>query len=238
MTPSPSARQSSSSGPSRPLPVVEVVARLQHLVARQALVVGDARAPRRAGPRRGSRRRSRAPCRPRSAWRRRRASRRRASPGPASATGRRRSPRPAAGGARPRPPRGSSVAERSRRPCPMSAPTLVIDDDLVALARVAGQPVADDRLRLAALVARDPGRVGVGGVDGVEPGVDEGVEQPRRPVASSAVQPKTLPPSTSGAISNPVSPRGRFCIGLAPCPAAVRAQLGPPCREARLNPAA
>ena len=55
-------------------------------------------------------------------------------------------------------------------------------------------------------------RIGVGGVDGVEPGVDEGVEQPEGWSASSAVQPKTLPPSTSGAISNPVSPRGRICI--------------------------
>ena len=53
------------------------------------------------------------------------------------------------------------------------------DHDLGALA-ARFEPVADDGFRLAALVALDPARIGVGGVDGVEAGVDEGVEQGER----------------------------------------------------------
>ena len=51
------------------------------------------------------------------------------------------------------------------------------DQDLVALGRILLQPGADDRLRLAALVARHPARIDVGGVDEGEAGIDEGVEQ-------------------------------------------------------------
>jgi hypothetical protein len=48
--------------------------------------------------------------------------------------------------------------------------------DAIALA-AAFQPAADDRFRFAALVARHPRRVHVGGVDQVEAVVDEGIEQ-------------------------------------------------------------
>ncbi|MBP2480371.1 hypothetical protein J3A72_000663 [Stenotrophomonas sp. PvP093] len=47
---------------------------------------------------------------------------------------------------------------------------------LVALA-AAGKPLADQRLRFAAGIARHPGRIHIGGVDQVEAGVDEGIEQ-------------------------------------------------------------
>ena len=61
------------------------------------------------------------------------------------------------------------------------------------------QPLADDRLRLAADVARRPGRIDVGGVDRVEAGGDEAIEQVERRLGV-AVQPNTLPPNTTGAI--------------------------------------
>lgn len=50
------------------------------------------------------------------------------------------------------------------------------DLDVVALAARL-QPLADDRLAFAAGVARNPARIGVGGVDGVKAGLDEGVQQ-------------------------------------------------------------
>jgi hypothetical protein len=53
------------------------------------------------------------------------------------------------------------------------------DDDLVPVL-AALHPLADDRLGLAALVARHPARIGVGRVDGVQPGRDETVEQLER----------------------------------------------------------
>ena len=58
-------------------------------------------------------------------------------------------------------------------------PTLVAITTLSRLP-VCLQPLADDRLGLAALVARDPARVDVGRVDQVEAGLDEGVEQLER----------------------------------------------------------
>ncbi|CAM2149016.1 hypothetical protein PT2222_200147 [Paraburkholderia tropica] len=53
------------------------------------------------------------------------------------------------------------------------------DHDLVALA-AAREPFADDRLRLAALVARHPGGVDVGGIDEIQARVGERVENRER----------------------------------------------------------
>ena len=92
-------------------------------------------------------------------------------------------------------------------PAPMSQPTLVAITTLSRLPRLL-QPLADDGLGFAALVAGRPARIDVGGIDEVEAGVDEGVEQAKE-VLSSAVQPKTLPPNTSGAILSPDLP-GRW----------------------------
>ena len=58
-------------------------------------------------------------------------------------------------------------------------PTLVARTTRSRLALALSQ-LADDRLRLAAGVARHPARVHVGGVDEVEAGVDERVEQRKR----------------------------------------------------------
>jgi len=51
------------------------------------------------------------------------------------------------------------------------------EHDPVAPRGRALQPVADDGFRFAALVARHPARVDVRGIDGVETGIDEAVEQ-------------------------------------------------------------
>ena len=74
--------------------------------------------------------------------------------------------------ARPRPRRGSSRARRCRA---RGFADLGRDDDVVAVA-ARRQPLADDRLRLAAVVARHPRRVDVGGVDEVAAGRGVGVE--------------------------------------------------------------
>jgi len=50
------------------------------------------------------------------------------------------------------------------------------DNHLVAHAGAALQPVADDRLGLAALVANRPRGIDVGGIDGIEAMVDKGIE--------------------------------------------------------------
>ena len=54
------------------------------------------------------------------------------------------------------------------------------DDRHRAAGAARAQPIADDRLRLAALVARRPGRIDVGGVDRVQAGGAEAVEQVER----------------------------------------------------------
>ena len=86
------------------------------------------------------------------------------------------------------------------------------DDDFVAVA-AALHPSADDGLRFAALVARNPARIGIGGIDRVQPASTKRSRMSNE-VFSSAVQPNTLPPSTSGAISRSVLPRRRFCKAL------------------------
>ena len=53
------------------------------------------------------------------------------------------------------------------------------DDDVVVPA-AARDPAADDGFGFTALVPRHPARIRVRGVDQVEPGADEGVEQPER----------------------------------------------------------
>ena len=53
------------------------------------------------------------------------------------------------------------------------------DHHLVALAAL-GEPVADDRFRLTALVAGYPGRIRIGGVDQVQAGIDERIEHGER----------------------------------------------------------
>src|SRR3546814_3153096 len=52
----------------------------------------------------------------------------------------------------------------------------VCSSDLFAHARARAQPAADDGLGLAAAVARHPGGVRIGGIDGIEAVLDEGVE--------------------------------------------------------------
>jgi len=42
------------------------------------------------------------------------------------------------------------------------------------------EPAAHDGFRFATLVARHPGRVHIGGVDQIEAGIDEGVQQCKR----------------------------------------------------------
>jgi hypothetical protein len=62
---------------------------------------------------------------------------------------------------------------------PHVRPDLGDHHDLVAIA-AAFHPFADDRFGFAALVAGNPARIGIGGVDGVEAGADEPVEQVER----------------------------------------------------------
>ncbi|KAG1274334.1 hypothetical protein G6F64_015154 [Rhizopus arrhizus] len=56
------------------------------------------------------------------------------------------------------------------------AALMVSGHHLVALA-AAGKPFADQRFGFAALVARDPARIDVGGVDEIQARVDQGVQQ-------------------------------------------------------------
>lgn len=51
------------------------------------------------------------------------------------------------------------------------------DDGLVARPAGLFQPFADDRFGFAALIARRPGGVDISRIDGVEPGIEKGVEQ-------------------------------------------------------------
>ena len=59
---------------------------------------------------------------------------------------------------------------------PGHEPDLGGDHHLVPLGRIALEPAADDRLALAALMARHPGRIDIGSVDHRSAGVDESVE--------------------------------------------------------------
>lgn len=82
------------------------------------------------------------------------------------------------------------------------------DHDLVPPRRRSGEPLADNRFRLAAAMPRYLARVHVGRIDGVESGRDE--------VARSPVQPKTLPPRTSGVMWIPMRPSGRLSMSDLP----------------------
>ena len=163
--------------PLEPAAVVEVVERLQALVARQTLPRADGQRLGEAAGARGSRRRWRAPC-------------------PASIS--------RVEGAQGFLQRGVGIVVVGlvevdvvglqalqrvlhRLPDIVGRQALAVrphfladlggDDHPVAIA-AALQPLADDGLGFAALVARGPARIDVRGVDQLEAGVDEGVEQP------------------------------------------------------------
>ena len=108
-----------------------------------------------------------------------RASPRAASSGSSRATGRGRCGRSAGARSDARPTRGCSAAERPLPPAPISMPTLVAMTTRSRLPRLFSQ--------LPMIVSDSPpwwpghpARVDVGGVDEVEAGVDEGVEQRER----------------------------------------------------------
>ena len=103
--------------------------------------------------------------------------------------------------------RGCSPAKsRSLRPLA----DLGCDHDLVALAAPL-QPFADDRFGFAAAIARAPSANRCRPCRCSRGPLDECVEHRER-AASSALQPNTLPPSTSGAIGIPDWPSLRFFI--------------------------
>src|SRR5450759_3988679 len=65
------------------------------------------------------------------------------------------------------------------RPDPMSSPTLLAITTLSRLPLRLSQ-LPNNGFRFAALVAGYPARIGVGGVDGIEAGVDKGIEDGER----------------------------------------------------------
>ena len=158
MTPISSATQRSRKAPFETAAIVEIVFGLQDFVARQAVRL---RRRERGGELAGvqdSTRRTSGSCPWRSAADRRRASPRAASTRPANARDRGRSSRSAAASATLRPPPRYSARDRPFLPGPICEPTLVM---IVIALTIAARlhPFADDRLGLAALVARRPGRI-------------------------------------------------------------------------------
>src|SRR4029453_8293421 len=71
------------------------------------------------------------------------------------------------------------VAAQALVPQTHVRPDLGRDDDVVVPA-AARDPTADDRLRFAALVAGHPAGIRIRGVDQVEAGADERIEEPER----------------------------------------------------------
>ena len=152
--------------------------------------------------------------------------------------------------------RGCRPAARSRRPCagnrgrssrpraaasdasqvgamvsgfkPRHEADLGRDDDLVALGRIALQPAADQRLALAALMARHPGRIDVGGVDHRPAGVDERVEDARSWSLRRRSSRTRCRPAPAARRSSPLFPIGRL-VTIASLPSNPTA----PCRKTR-----
>jgi hypothetical protein len=87
------------------------------------------------------------------------------------------------------------------------------DDGILALDATALQPVADDRLAFPPPTLPSAQSEYMSAVSIVLKPASKKRSRTSNDVFSSAVQPKTLPPSTTGAIERPVRPRARFCMG-------------------------
>ena len=193
-------------------PVVEIVVRLQALVARQPRGLADRQ--RLAQPRRrdGWRRRSRAPCPRRSARRTRPASPRAASPGRRSAPSRGRCGRCAAAAASPRPRRGCGPAPGpcARRPCrrrPWSRSPP---------GRGSGGSASHSPMIASDSPPRWPGTQTeyISAVSMKSSPASSARSSSRNDVSSSAVQPNTLPPRQSGATRRSERPSCRLSMIL------------------------